>query len=373
MPTPPHDAPPLYINARFLTQPLSGTQRYAEQLLNVLDARVAGRGDMPHIIALLPEGDFRRPSWSNIELRQLGPHSGHLWEQVTLARAARDGWLLSLISSGPILHPRHIVTFHDAAIFDQAQNFSWKYGIVHRAIRPRLARRARRICTVSEFSRGRLSETLGIARDRFVVIPNGGDHLRRIDSDTGAIARRALTPRGYILYVGNEAPHKNVATALDAFNRLDRAGLSFVTVGIGRSSVFGEVAAMEGRSVRRLHDVDDAELRALYENAAMLVFPSRYEGFGIPPVEAMSLGCPVVASNAASIPEVVRDAALLVDPEDADAMAAAFARILDMPGQREEMVARGTERAALFTWDEAGRKLEELIITLIAENERKRA
>ena len=221
--------------------------------------------------------------------------------------------------------------------------------------------RARKICTVSEFSRQALSVEMDVAPAKFTVVPNGSDHLLRLTPAWDALARRELDTGKYILFVGNRAPHKNFRNARDAFAGLHRPDLKLVTVGIGRTAIFGTADFDEGPGIRHLADVDDAELRSLYEHAAMLLFPSRYEGFGIPPLEAMSLGCPVVASNAAAIPEVVGDAALLVDPEDTQAMTRAMQALLSDEALRMALVKKGRERAALYTWAEAGRKLRKML------------
>lgn len=355
----------LHINARFLVQPLSGTQRYAHQLLEVLGGQVLGWPELPKITAWVPEGDFTTPNWDGIEVRRVGRHSGHLWEQIDLARAARHGWLLNLISSGPILHPRQIITFHDAAVFDHPENFSRKYAFLHGSIRPLLARRARKIITVSEFSRRALARAMKLPEENFSIVPNGADHLLRVAPDEGTMARRGLTPQGYVLFVGNEAPHKNVSTALKAFVAMRDTGLQFVTVGVGLSNVFGKLELGGNSSVSRLTDVADGELRALYENAALLIFPSRYEGFGIPPLEAMSLGCPVVASTAAAIPEIVGDAAFLVDPDDVEGMTAAMASVVNDQALRKDLIRKGHARAATFRWIDAGAKLARVLCGLL--------
>lgn len=352
----------LHINARFLTQPASGTQRFAEELLTALDARLAASGRGPRMIAWVPPGEHRAVNWQRIELRETGRMGGHMWEQTALAWAARDGWLLNLVSSAPLSHPRQLVTFHDAAIFTRPENFSRQYGAFHRALRPRLAARAHTILTVSEFSRGELAREMGIDPARFAVIPNGCDHIHRLRPDASVLVDNGLARGGFVLFVGNRAPHKNFGTALEAFRRLNRPGLRLVTVGIGRRDIFGDEGFGDETGVLHLARIDDAQLAALYDAAALLLFPSRYEGFGIPPLEAMSLGCPVVASTAAAIPETVGQAALTAYPDDVGAFSAAMARILDEPGLAALLQAAGRARAAQFRWDHAAARLEDVLV-----------
>lgn len=356
-------APPrLYVNARFLCQPRSGTQRFAEELLAALDRRLA-QGELPglDVIALAPQGRHREPAWTRITLRTIGRSRGHVWEQTALFAAARDGWLLNLVSSGALLHKRQIVTFHDAAVFHRRRHFTLGYRMLHRLLRPSLARRAARIITVSAFSRRELAVATGVPEERFAIVPNGADHMLRMRADDGALARRGLESRGYVLFVGNDAPHKNVITALRAFERLGIPGLLFVTVGIGRSAVFGDSELPESAHIRKLEDVGDAELRSLYEHAALLVFPSLYEGFGIPLLEAMTLGCPVVASTADALVETAGGAAILVPPLDVDGFAEAMRAVIGDVPIRDGLIDRGHARAACFSWDASAQALVTLL------------
>ncbi len=356
----------LHINARFLTQPLSGAQRFAEELLRVVDECAPQALPGVRLIAWSPSEVRRTPEWRNIEWRTCGRTSGHLWEQTELPRAARGGLLLNLVSSAPILHPRQVVTLLDAAVFDRPENFSRQYRLFHRTLRPLLARRALRILTCSEFSSKSLSRATGVEEERFLVLYPSAGHLQRIAADDGILARNGLSAGSFILFVGNEAPHKNVATAYEAFARLNRADLQFVAVGMGRPEVFGQVEQAGARPIKRLKGVGDAELRALYEAAALLVFPSRYEGFGIPVLEAMTFGCPVVSSNAGGLCEAAGDAALLVAPDDVSGMSEAVRRVLDDGELRRSLIANGRRQAARFIWEKAGRKLLESIAELVS-------
>ena len=173
----------------------------------------------------------------------------------------------------------------------------------------------------------------------------------------GAPQRAAANGRPYLLYVGQRAGYKNFATALDAYLSSPplREGFDFVAFGGGRfdAAVLARIdaAGLRAGAVRQVAGVSDAELAAAYRGAHAFVYPSLYEGFGIPPLEAMSCGCPVVCSNTSSIPEVVGDAAELCDPDSVESMRAALERASFDAGRRTELVARGTARAASFTWE----------------------
>jgi glycosyltransferase involved in cell wall biosynthesis len=188
-----------------------------------------------------------------------------------------------------------------------------------------------------------LEERLGLDPARVRPIHLGLDHSRfRPDP--------AVPREEFLLYPALPWPHKNHARLFEAFARVRsrRPGLRLVLTGWGK-------AAPEGVEARGRVSPD--ELVSLYRRAAALVFPSLYEGFGQPPLEAMACGCPVACSNAASLPEVVDDAARLFDPKSVEDMAAAIEDVLEAP---EEWAKRGLERAKLFSWDECARRHEEV-------------
>jgi len=336
-------------------------QRWAEQIVQALDARLATHSApsaLGQVIILRPKGEARDLNLSHIETRQIGVTKGHVWEQGELYLAARDGLLVNLLSSGPLMHRRQIVTFHDAAVLRMPHLFSKGYRALHTRLRPALARRAVGLLTVSHFSAGELSDLLGVGRDQFTIAPNAADHILHVATKDHALTRNGLEPGRYALCVGNQSPNKNIATAIQAFIALGRPDLRLAIVGAGDAEVFGSVSLTDHPTVIRTGYVDDAQLRGLYESAAFLCFPSLYEGFGIPVLEAMALGCPVIASNAAAVPETSGGAALLVPPTDVMGFTTAMARVLDEPGLADDLRMRGYARAATFSWDGSARQLE---------------
>lgn len=358
-----------YVNGRFLTQHPSGMQRWAEQMLLALDARLARADGSRSVVVLRPDRAARSPNFRHIEMRAVGRLSGHAWEQLELAVAAHDGTLVNLLSSGPLAHPRMISTFHDAAVMRHPELFSRSYSMLHRALRPRLARRSKRLLTVSAFSAGELAETLGVPKDRFAVAPNAADHLKAVIPRPDVLRAHGLTAGAYGLCIGNQTPNKNVAAAIAAVERLGRPDLRLVLVGAGEARVFGSFDLAEQQFVTSLGFVDDGALRSLYENAAFLCFPSRYEGFGIPVLEAMSLNCPVIASDAGALVETASGAALHCPADDIDGFAAAMASVLDDAGLAEDLRRRGQRRAAAFSWDRSAAVLDCMLAEFAAETE----
>lgn len=259
-----------------------------------------------------------------------------------------------------------IVTIHDLWL-DRFPQYSTKlFGQRASFFRTRrTARKARLVITVSDYSAREIASLYGLPREKIVVIPNGVSDDFRPAPDPAALSefrRRFMIPtERFILFVGGADPRKNHQTLLKACAR--RAALlkdhSLVLVGDAVHR-FGDM-----RQSARVHGLGDRAvcpgrlpieaLRQLYAHAAVFVFPSIYEGFGMPVLEAMACGAPVVTSRTTALPEVAGDAALLVDPEDVDAIGEAIVRLVEDRGLRDRLRAKGFEHVKLFTWERAAR------------------
>lgn len=338
---------------RHLTQPLSGMQRFAEELTSALDERLTADpgalGGRP-VVGLAPPGALRRPAWRAIEVRELPGPSGHAWEQWSLWRASRGGALVSLAGSGPLAHPRHLLALHDANVFANPAFYSRFYRLWHGMLRPRLARRARALVTISHFSKTELARWCGVDPARFTIISDSAEHVLSLTPDKAVLERNGLERGRYALCVGNQSPNKNIALAVEAFRRARPQGARLAVAG-GAVAQLASADIGEAEWLVRLGRVTDEELRALYEDAALFLFPSVYEGFGVPPLEAMALGCPVAAARRSAMPEVLGDAALYFDGDDPDDCAASVRQVFALePAAREAMVEAGRARAGAFSW-----------------------
>ena len=353
------------INGRFLTQRLSGVQRYAREIVTALDGLIAndpdGLGTRKWHLAVPPGATVDLPLQA-IRTMPIGRRTGHGWEQVDLARAARGARLVNLGNSGPVLHRDSIVVIHDAAPYRTPENFGRSYALLHRMMGRVLSRTAR-LATVSEFSRGELSQVLRIPAFRITVVNNGCDHLMGRAKSPDVLKRLGLGQGRYFLFVGNPTPNKNLPIALEAFRHLDRKDVRFVVAGALDKSVFGGdgPAAMPGLIVAP--GLPDEDIAGLYAGAAAHLFPSRYEGFGIPPLEAMICGCPVIAADIPVVREVCGDAAAYFTPGDVAELTMLMARHLDDPEAARSRSAAAGARVAHFTWNRAARSLAEAAIT----------
>ena len=346
----------LAINARFLTRPASGVDRVAIELLKAM----AARPDVARLILLHPARGSLHLGWldslppaarAKLELRPCGgPLRGHLWEQLALPRAARGQTLLSLCSTGPLLHRDQAVMIHDAQVWDAPHSYSRTFRWLYRLLLPRLTRRVRHVLTVSAFAQRRL-EDLGIAPKGTVqVVPNGADHIRQIEADPDTLPRQGLRAGGYLLAIGNLAPHKNLALLLEAASARPQSAPELIVAGGMDARVFSDAGLRAAPGTRLIGRVSDGELRALYEGALALVFPSLTEGFGLPPVEAMACGCPVLATTGGAVPEICGKAALFIDPTDRPGWTKAMTRIATDPALRATLRDRGYEQAARYRW-----------------------
>jgi len=266
----------------------------------------------------------------------------------------------------PLRSGRAVVTIHDLA-FKRMPELSERKNVtfLERHI-PRTLERARLVLVDSEFTARELVDLYGYPEERIRVTYLGtGDSFRPCRApETDAVRHRHAIPECFILCVATLEPRKNIGTLLKAYALLRQAGGDVpALVLVGGEGWGGEPARIE-RLIDRLRlqgtvvwrdYISHEELPALYSAACLFVFPSLYEGFGLPPLEAMACGAPVVCSNAPSLPEVVGDAALLVPPRDAECMAGAMRKLLDDDVLSRELIQKGLDRAKRFTWIETAR------------------
>ncbi len=320
-----------------------------------IDARAAVRPELGGVERWARELCRRLPRLSS-DYEVLAPppvlvhRAGHAWEQLVLPlRARRADTLLCPANLAPLAHPRTAVVIHDAAALRNPDWYSPLYARVQRALLPQVARRAAQVITVSEFSRRELAELLGVEAS---VVPGGVD-LDRFTPE-GPQAHGLPAPGSYVLTVATPSPRKNLAALAATATRLRARGLRLIGAGGTRP----QFAAGETPVVEPLGPVDDADLPALYRGAAAFVLPSVYEGFGLPCLEAMACGTPVVSAATTALPEVCGDAAILCDPLDQTSIADAVEQALE---ESDDLRARGLRRAAGFSWDATARALDALL------------
>lgn len=349
------------INGRFFSRRPTGVDRFAFEVISSINDLIGANDPVVQGLSfkiLLPPGVTTKQEFSHIPTETVGWSRGQLWEQWDLPRLVpRESLLLSLCNTGPVLSCQQVVVIHDATPVRMPMTFTRAFRLWYRVLMPLLGRVSRKVLTVSEFSRQEIVSAYGMPRDKVSVVVEGGEHILRIPADTTAIQRFGLSSRPYVLAVSSMAAHKNFQLVLDAISRLGNPPFDVAIAGGANSRLFGIAGMVDCERIKWLGYVSDSELRALYESAMCFVFPSLYEGFGIPPLEAMYCGCPVLASGAASIPEVCGDAALYFDPHNADELAALLMSVGNDSALRAELAIKGHERSAQFSWERSARQI----------------
>jgi len=343
----------LYVNGRFLAQPLSGVQRFATEMTAALRRIHQG----PLKVLVPSDANQRHP-----DVHAVGRRSGHVWEQLDLPRHVKDGVLVNLGNTGPLLMRRQIIVLHDAGVFSTPQAYSRRFRSYYKTAQWWIARNGAQIVTVSEFSRAEIVRCLGLSPDSVAVVSEGSDHMDGISAEPDILHRNGLERGRFILVVGNLAAHKNLIALGELARQLAARDMPLVVAGGLPQDVFrdGDTARLP-RPARYLGRVSDGALKALYQAAICFVFPSLYEGFGLPAVEAMACGCPVVAADIPGLRETCRDGVQYCDPRSPGDIATQVGRVIDDLTLRETLSRTGRLRAAELTWDRAARNLERVV------------
>ena len=344
------------INGRFLTQPKTGVQRYALNVINSIGSEASLIGAHARILA--PKGT-KNPKIDGMDFEVVGRSKGHMWEQVSLPIACTNK-LLSLCNVGPAIKADQVICIHDANVFLEPQSYSKSFRTYYKTLQPLLARRAARITSVSKFSAEQIALHLDLKLSDIIVLPNGHEHVYKWDREQAIRAPLALGTdarddyRPYVLALGSNARHKNISLLLGFARELDDLGLDLLIAG-GRSAIFSSEQLRGASNVKHLGVVTDHDLAYLFGRAHCLAFPSLTEGFGLPPLEAMALGCPVISSDRASLPEICGNAVLFAAPDQPRRWIEQIKLLQSSSSLREDLIFRGHGQASLFSWTETAR------------------
>jgi len=342
-----------YINGRFLTQSITGVQRTATELVNVLDRMIGSEPELSkryEFTVLAPRRRLRDIGLQNISFRAVGKLNGHAWEQFELPWFTRDGILVSLCNTAPLAKLKQMVMIHDASVFAVPETYSFAFRVWYKLLYPSLGKISRRIMTISEFSRAELNRYANINTDKIAVIYLAADHINTITPDYSILDRLESSERPFLLAVSSMSPNKNFQMIIKAVDLLKNRDFDVVVAGGTNPRIFRDQDIDMPDTMQYLGYVSDGELRALYEKAIGFVFPSRYEGFGLPPVEAMFCGCPVIVADIITLREVCAGAALYCDPDDPSDLAHKMCQLIADKKMRAGLVERGRRRASRYTW-----------------------
>ncbi|MDD2386790.1 MAG: glycosyltransferase family 1 protein [Bacteroidales bacterium] len=341
---------PIYINGHFMTQSMTGIQRFSYELCKAM----INAGE--EIIVLAPRKV--RPEYQlNCKIIKFGVFNGVLWEHLELLILLlnkRKPLLLNFGSPGPLFYKNRIVTIHDVSFKKNPKWFAWYYSLYYRIITPIYAKRSHKIITVSEFSKSEIQKWLKISDDKFAIVHNAvSKEIKPEEQDT------PIQKGKYILTVSSLDPRKNIVNIFKAFALNKNKDLQLILAG-KKSSMFNFKENDEVK-IKSIGYVSNSQLANLYKNAIAFIYLSYYEGFGIPPLEAMSFGCPVILSDIPVFKEIYNDSALFVNPDNLDEINNAINRIVNNERLRTNLISKGLKKSQEYTWEKSAKIICDII------------
>ena len=354
--------PVIWINARFLTRAVTGVERVAIEIITALVEHHLDQNGQWHgpcgcfqfqLMAPRTATPLQNP-WPTLPMKQTGHGNGHLWEQTVLPFMTRHDGLINFCNTGPLFKRKQWMFLHDAQTFAIPKNFTPALRYWYQALFRITGYFSAGVLTNSSFSAKELIHYAAIPADRLTVAPLGADHMGRRQADfTQRIQSLMTTLKGkpFVLTVSSASPNKNFLSVISALSLMGQNAPECVIVGQRYDRVFAN-STLDADRVHQLGYVTDGELVALYQSAGMLIYPSFYEGFGLPPLEAMWHGCPVIAANTSALPEVCADAAVDCDPYQAQTLSDAIARLMQDTELRQRMNIQGREHARKYLWSQ---------------------
>ncbi len=317
----------IVINGRFLSRRVTGVERYGRSILSII-------------------GDDCR-----LEMTRRNGFRGHLWEQFILPRRMSSNAVLwSPANTGPFMVRRQAITIHDLSVLDHPEWFEKSFSLWYSLSVPRLVRRAQAVFAPSNHVKQKLVERFGL--QNVVITPNG---VNQSVFHPGARQHRYELPACYILFVGTLEPRKNLKALLQAWQQIQQEFKdTWLVVAGAQSRVHRSVdVSQKTKRVLFLGYVDEESLPGLYANAILFVLPSFDEGFGLPALEAMACGAPVLVSNSGALPETVADAGLMFEPSDSAALASLMRQCMQESELRVSLKEKGLARAHAFSWQKS--------------------
>lgn len=344
----------IIVNGRFLTHKMDGISRFSYELCRQLKINgVRFKIVVPKWVELVDEQGF--------EVIRYGKLKSHFWEQIDLYRFLKKNdspILINLSGLGPLFYKNQIITIHDLSFFANPRWFSRAYTWFYKLATPIVAQSAKKIITVSEFSKSEIIKYLNVDRSKITVIHNAVAN-ELVDKN---LAEKFIEEK-YVLAVSSIDPRKNLQRLLNVFAEPELQNMKLVLVG-KKAEHFNVKLKQLSQNVVFTGYVSDEDLKKLYKNSELFIYPSLYEGFGIPPLEAMSNNSAVILSNIPSLKEIFGDAADYVDPYNESEIKQVLLRCLSSNNIRDTLKQKGMNKSTEYSWEKSGNSLISLIDTI---------
>lgn len=340
----------IYINARFFAQNMTGVQRFAMELsksLSKFNKDIIFLAPASIDMSLVPE---------SFNIKIIGKRNGLYWEQIELPnflKKQNNPLLVNLCNRSPLFYKNNVLVLHDITFIRYPKSFSKSFLLLYYFLIPKLLNKAKKILTVSDFSKKEISEYYKININDIDVIYNAvsKDFFSR---------QKEYSPDKYLLAVSSDVYNKNFERLVLAFNKINK-NLNIKLKVVGKEGIIAKKYSNSNSNIEFVGRVSDSELVKLYQNALAFVFPSIYEGFGIPPIEAQACGCPVLSSCLTAMPEILSDSVYYFNPLDIDDIANKMESIVEDEVTRENLIIAGFLNIKKFSWDLSARKLLDII------------
>lgn len=350
------------VNGRYLTQKATGVHRYAFEICNKLhemgvDFHVA----IPQEIC--PDYKF------SFKTVRVGSLNTHLWEQISLPRYLKSigsPLLISFTGCGPLNYSNQIMTIHDVSHERYPEWFSKNYYRFYHFMMPRIGRKAHAILTVSEFSKAEIVDTLGLDANKIHVVHSNVPFHDKPSAEEILNHKPDPAAEKYIIAVSSMDPRKNFVRLAEAFNNIEDKTIKLYIIGM-RFKAFNtpDLQKLVGDNIHLPGYVDDEALQQMYKNALLSVYPSLYEGFGLPPLESMTFGCPAINSDIPALREVSEDAALYVDPYNVQNITDQINSMVEDESLRQTLRERGLEQIKKYSWEKSAKQVYDLAMRFI--------
>lgn len=348
----------IYINARFLTQPITGVQRFAIEISKQLKILME-----EHVLFVSPSNIIHNEIAKELGVSVIGKRKGHLWEQIDLPNYLKkkgNPLLINLANTGPVFYKNKFITIHDIAFNVYPETYSKSFLYFYKLLIPNLIRTSKHVITVSNFSKQEIIKYYKIDNENISVIYNA------VNASFIKNPNEELLNKQYILAVSSINHRKNLLGILKAFKKFLEKNMNITLYVIGdlETKSFANVDLTQfitNNNIKILGRVSDEELMQFYSNTIGFIYPSFYEGFGIPPLEAQRCGCPILISNISCFPEIFKDSAIYCDPYSTDSIMAGIEKLVDNNELCQSLKAKGFENANRYSWEHSALKLKSII------------